>query len=145
MRTSIELHVEQLQAFAASAWLDDQNCPCLAVFIDVDNKTISKVYPLSIDTTRIREKIIDQARQLDAEFVFTIYPSKMYIDEEKSVLDSLNDTMVSLTGDAKEASCLVMVLNECKGTIRRIWAAMTSDVGIGFWQEYDYLTLASKE
>jgi hypothetical protein len=145
MKTSVELHVEQLQAFASNVWLDDNNCPVVAVYIGKDNKAVSKIYPLSIDTNTIRLKIIEEASRVDAEYVFTIHPSKLYIDEEKRVLDSLNDTTVSLTGDAEEAECLVMVLNECKGTLRRIWAAITTDASIEFWQEYDYLTLTSKE
>jgi hypothetical protein len=145
MKTSVELHVEQLQAFASESWLDDNDCPCLAVFIGANNKPLSKAYPLSLDTESIREQIVAQATAFDAEYIFTIYPSKLYIDQEKRVLDSLNETVASLSGDAVEESCLVMVLNECKGTERRIWAAITSDTGIGFWMEYDYLTLTSKE
>ena len=145
MKTSVELHLEQLQAFASNAWLKDNNCPCLAVYIGFDNKPISISYPLSIDTESIRTNIIDKATSLNSEYLFTIYPSKIYIDQEKRVLDSLNDCGTRLVGNAVELDCLVMVLNECRGILRRIWAASITDTGIGFWLEYDYLTLTAIE
>jgi hypothetical protein len=145
MRTSVELHLEQLQAFASNAWLKDNNCPCVAVYIGFDNKPTSVSYPLSIDTESIRAEIVGRAAALNTEFLFTIYPSKAYVDSEKCVLDSLTNCETELVGDAVEVDCLVMVLNECKGDIRRIWAANITNRDIGFWEEYDYLTLTAIE
>jgi hypothetical protein len=143
MNVRLEQHIEHLQAFISQAWNEAKNCPCLAVFIDKENKTRNVAYPLELGTLHIRKVIIDTAEKWDSEFVFTVYPSRLFEKDGKLFLDSLNES-VEVVEEPNEFDCLAMICNECKGTTRRVWAAIVDDI-IGEWVEFDYLTLTANE